>query len=256
MTLSVSAVHPADPAEQPTYPFENPALLRELAAALRQQHNPFWISDGRVISCRDGEHPFQAGLPGRAVYCPSTLPEHLGDPAFRQTYGTRYALYGGSMANGISSEEMVIALGKAGLMGSFGAGGCLPARVEKAIHAIREALGDLPFCFNLINSPYEPALETRTTDLYLQHGIRVIEASAYLSLTKNLVRYRAAGLSQNPDGSVRIRNRIIAKVSRKEVAGKFLQPADPALISQLLEEGCFGEETARLLPRVPMADDV
>ena len=37
------------------------------------------------------------------------------------------------MANAIASEEMVIALGKAGFMGSFGAAGISPARLEAAI---------------------------------------------------------------------------------------------------------------------------
>jgi PfaD family protein len=160
------------------------------------------------------------------------------------------------MANGISSEELVIALGKAGLMGSFGAGGCLPARVEKAIDRIQNELRDLPFLFNLINSPFEPALETRTAELYLKHGIHAIEASAYLTLTSNLVWYRLAGLSQLPDGSVQVDNRIIAKLSRKEVAQKFLQPADLNIANQLLAEGKVTEEQIRLSQLVPMADDV
>ncbi len=260
MIIRDPAVHPAaentGAGEQTHLLFENSVPEQQLAAALQQLQNPFVISGGRVISCPDGEIHLPAALPGTSAYCPEISPEDLGDPGFKHTYNTRYALYGGSMANGISSEQMVIALGQAGFMGSFGAGGCLPARVEKAIHTIRETLGNQPYCFNLINSPYEPALEARAADLYIQYGIRVIEASAYLTLTKSLVRYRAAGLSQNPDGSIRIGNRIIAKVSRKEVAGKFLQPAEPALVAQLIQEGCFDEETARLLQRVPMADDV
>ncbi len=44
----------------------------------------------------------------------------LGDAEFRKTHGTQYAYYAGAMANGIASEEMVIALGKEGILGSFG----------------------------------------------------------------------------------------------------------------------------------------
>ena len=49
--------------------------------------------------------------------------EDFGDPEFKRTYGLRYALYGGAMANGIASADMAIALGKAGCMGSYGSGG-------------------------------------------------------------------------------------------------------------------------------------
>ncbi len=141
-------------------------------------------------------------------------------------------------------------------MGSFGAGGLSPDRIEKAIHTIQAALKDKPYLFNLLNSPFEPALEQRTTDLYLKHGIHAIEASAYLTVTPNLVRYRASGLSQLPDGSIKVENKIIAKVSRKEVASKFLQPASEEILTQLVTEGKITEEQARLARNVPMADDI
>ena len=52
------------------------------------------------------------------------LPAHrLGSAAFRSAHGVRYAYMAGAMANGIASEEMVIALGQQGFLGSFGAGG-------------------------------------------------------------------------------------------------------------------------------------
>jgi len=160
------------------------------------------------------------------------------------------------MANAIASEEFVIALGNSGFMGSFGAGGCVPARIEKAINTIKEALPGKPYAFNLINSPFEPALEQRSAELYLKYGINIIEASAYLNVTKNLVRYRASGLTQNSDRSIAIGNHIIAKVSRKEVASKFLQPAADEILNQLVSEGAITELQAKLAKLVPMADDI
>ncbi|MCE5209124.1 MAG: PfaD family polyunsaturated fatty acid/polyketide biosynthesis protein [Chloroflexi bacterium] len=215
---------------------------------ITDQNNPYSSNQG-ALSIPD--HPSKL-----VAFCSSLKPEDLGEQSFKKTYGVNYALYGGSMANGISSEDFVIALGNSGFMGSFGAGGCLPARMEKAINIIKEALPDKPFSFNLLNSPFEPALEARTTELYLRFGIRTIEASAYLNLTSNLVWYRASGLSQFPDGSIKIANRIIAKVSRKEVASKFLQPADPRIVSQLVEDGKLNQDQARLSQLVPMADDI
>ncbi|HMP41572.1 MAG TPA: hypothetical protein PKA05_14425, partial [Roseiflexaceae bacterium] len=46
-------------------------------------------------------------------------PERLGSAAFRAAYGLRYAYAAGAMANGIASEELVIALGQQRLLASF-----------------------------------------------------------------------------------------------------------------------------------------
>lgn len=183
-------------------------------------------------------------------------PSEFGDPTFLKTYGVKYPLYGGAMANGIASADFVIALGKEGFMGSYGAGGLLPQKIEPAILRIQETLENKPFAFNLINSPFEPSLEEHTVDLYIKHGIHVIEASAYLSITRNLAYYRAAGLSLNEDGSINIANHLIAKISRKEVALKFLEPAPEEMLKQLLGEGKISSEQARLALMVPMADDI
>ncbi|MDF1515248.1 MAG: PfaD family polyunsaturated fatty acid/polyketide biosynthesis protein, partial [Anaerolineae bacterium] len=125
-----------------------------------------------------------------------------------------------------------------------------------AINSVQQALPDGPYAFNLIHSPAEPALEKGAVDLYLQHGVHVIEASAYISLTPHVVRYRAAGLSQNPDGRVRIGHRIIAKLSRREVAVQFMQPAPVTILTELVQQGYIDHQQAKLAARVPMADDV
>jgi len=196
-----------------------------------------------------GDFPF-------VTLIPRLLAQDLGSARFKATYGTQYALYGGAMANGISSEQMVIEMGRAGMMASFGAGGLLPARIEDAIVKIKAALPNSPYLFNLLNSPYEPLLEKRAVDLYLKHGIQVIEASAYLGMTRGLVRYRASGLSVDQQGAVVIGNRIIAKVSRKEVARHFLSPAPQDMLNKLVEDGEITTQQAELARLVPMADDI
>ncbi|HOR56649.1 MAG TPA: PfaD family polyunsaturated fatty acid/polyketide biosynthesis protein [Flexilinea sp.] len=190
------------------------------------------------------------------AYCFPFTPEMFGDADFKRSYGLKYALYGGAMANAIASEEMVISLGNSGFMGSFGAGGMSLSAIEKAIYRIREALKDKPYAFNLINNPFDSEMEQKTAELYIQNGIHVVEASAYLTINSSLVRYRAAGLKQLPDGSVEIGNKLIAKVSRKEVASQFLQPAPEEILSRLLSEGKLTEEQVRLAKSVPMADDI
>ena len=120
------------------------------------------------------------------------------------------------MANGIASADLVISLGKANLLGSFGAAGLIPSRVKEAIDQIQSALGDKTYAFNLIHSPTEKALEEGAVKLFLENNIRVVEASAYLDLTEHIVHYRAAGLELDAEGKIVIKNKVIAKLSRKE----------------------------------------
>jgi trans-AT polyketide synthase, acyltransferase and oxidoreductase domains len=187
---------------------------------------------------------------------PPVSENQFGNPGFLRDYGVKYALYIGAMANAITSVEMVIAAGKAGMLASFGAAGLSMAKLEESILQIKAALPNGPFACNLINNIYEPVIEEQTVALYLKHQVRVIEASAYLRLSANIVHYRAAGLSRNADGSVKIANRIIAKVSRKEVAEKFIQPAPERILNELVQQGKITAEQADLAKLVPVADDV
>ena len=180
----------------------------------------------------------------------------LGDPLFRKTYGTSYAYYVGAMAAGIASEEMVIALGKKGFLGSFGAAGLLPGQVKEAISQIQQALPNGPYLFNLIHSPIEPALERECVDLYLAHGVHSVEAAAYLDLTPHVVRYRVAGLGLNAKNQIEIRNRIVAKISRNEVAAKFMEPPPRRILKLLVEQRLITEQQAVLSEKIPMADDI
>ena len=180
----------------------------------------------------------------------------LGDPEFMRAYGINMAYMTGAMANGIASEELVIASGKVGLLSSFGAAGLVPPRIEEAINKIQHALPNGPYAFNLIHSPSEDAIERGAVDLFLKHGVTTVEASAFLGLTPNIVRYRAAGLRLNAQNQVEIGNRVIAKISRTEVASKFMMPAPAKILQQLLSEGSITEEQARLAANIPMADDI
>ena len=233
-----------------------------IAARLRDLSRPCYVIEngrGLGVTSKGQLRPAKTGETTGTVILAvaSPLPaRRFGDPAFQATYGLDYAYMTGAMANAIASEEMVVALGKARLLGSFGAGGLPPRRLEAAIHAIQAALPDGPYAFNLIHSPNEPALERGAVELYLKHGVRTIEASAYLRLTPHVVRYRAAGLALDADGRIAIRNRIIAKLSRREVAAQFLAPAPPKMLQQLMAAGHITEQQARLAERVPMADDI
>lgn len=182
--------------------------------------------------------------------------EQLGDDAFKKAHATRYAYYAGAMANGIASEELVIALGKAGFLCSFGAAGLVKSRVEEAIKRIQKELPKGPYAFNLIHSPNEPALEKGNVDLFLSYGVKTVEASAYMALTEHIVHYRVAGLQKGEAGKVIRNNRVIAKVSRMEVAIRFMEPAPERILDKLLEKGLITAEQKLLASKVPMADDI
>ncbi|MFK7807043.1 MAG: PfaD family polyunsaturated fatty acid/polyketide biosynthesis protein [Saprospiraceae bacterium] len=211
---------------------------------------------GRIGVANGGELVSSGrGLQVLAMMPPMTA-EQLGDPTFRTDYNLKYAYKTGAMANGIASAELVIAIGKAKLLGSFGAAGLVPKRVNEAIEQIQNALPTETYAFNLIHSPVEEALEAGAVKLFLERGVRVVEASAFLALTKYIVHYRVAGLSEAADGSVVRNNKVIAKISRKEVATHFMQPAPDEFLTILLQEGKITPKQAELAKRVPMADDI
>ncbi len=187
---------------------------------------------------------------------PPISTQNLGDPNFLSFHGVKYAYATGAMAGGIASEEMVIALGKAKILSSFGAGGLSPNRLEAAIKCIQDELGSGPYAFNLIHSPNDPAIERRAVDLFLKYGVRTIEASAFLDLTPNIVYYRASGLGLKAGNQIEIKNKVIAKISRREVASKFLQPAPPKILKELVEQGLISELQATLAAKLPIADDI
>ncbi|MFK8007417.1 MAG: PfaD family polyunsaturated fatty acid/polyketide biosynthesis protein [Saprospiraceae bacterium] len=235
--------------------FDAAAIQEKLSAT----DKPCYIMQdfrGRIGASNDGELVSEGrGLQVLAMTNPMTAAQ-LGDPSFQKDYNLKYSYKTGAMANGIASEDLVIAIGKAGFLGSFGAAGLVPARVLQAIEKIQGALPTQSYAFNLIHSPNEPALEEGAVKLFLERGVTVVEASAFLALTENIVHYRVAGLSEDADGNVVTKNKVIAKISRKEVAAPFMQPAPERFLTALLEKGKITPAQAKLATRVSMADDI
>lgn len=208
--------------------------------------------EGELVAgpSRNGAYPLIATLP-------AVFPEWLGDRSFCEVHRVRFPYATGAMANGIATPALVIAVARAGMLGFFGAAGLAPARVEQALVEIEAALGpELAWGSNLIHSPHEPDLEDAIVDLYLRRGVTCVDASAFMRLTPAVVRYAASGLSSAGDGRVVRRNRILAKLSRPEVAERFLSPAPGALLEALVAKGALTRAEATLAARVPLADDV
>ncbi|MFD9561274.1 enoyl-CoA hydratase/isomerase [Streptomyces sp. NPDC059994] len=184
-------------------------------------------------------------------------PEALGNARFREAHGVRYAYAAGAMYKGIASVELVTAMGRAGLLSFFGTGGLGLDTIDDALTRIRRELDQgQAFGVNLLSNPQEPDLEMRTVELYLRHGVRTVEASAYIRPTLPLVRYRLAGLSRDAAGNVVQDHHIVAKVSRAEVAERFLRPAPPELVRELAERGLVTAEQAELGAGLPLAQDL
>jgi PfaD family protein len=197
----------------------------------------------------DGEHEIVAAAPPLG-------PERLGSAAFTEAHGLRYAYMSGAMANGIASADLVVAMARAGFLGSYGAAGLLPEAVEKALVRFRDEIPGLGYACNLIHSPSEERLERTAVDLFLKYGVPCVEASAFLALTPHLVRYRLAGLRAGGPYGVIAGNKVIAKISRPELAELFMRPAPEAMVRALVAEGAITPEQARLAERVPLADDI
>lgn len=208
------------------------------------------LAEGGAIGF-DGDE----GLPlaGYAAPCP---PEQLGDAAFRADHQLKYAYVTGAMANGIGSADIVEAMSRAGMLGFFGSAGLAPDIVEQNVVRLKQNLGDAPWGVNFIHSPADPTVEKAIVELYIKHGVRLVEASAFLDLTANIARYRVHGIHRGASGNVVAPNRVIAKVSRVEVATKFMSPPPEKILHELVAAGHITAEQADLAAHIPMAADI
>lgn len=181
----------------------------------------------------------------------------LGSAAFKQRYGLEYAYLLGGMNDGISSSELVVQAGKTGCLAFLGAGGMKPAELAEAIRHIRRELGNSKSIGVAVTyHPIYPNREEELLDLLLREKIQLVEASSYLTLTPALVKYRLLGLTRAEDGTVHRANRIIAKVSRPDIATLFMLPAPARIVDKLLADRQITAEQAELARLVPVADDL
>lgn len=197
-----------------------------------------------------GDHDLMATLP-------ALFPEWLGDRSFNEQHGVRFPYVAGEMANGIATTAMVIAMARAEMCGFFGAAGLGLPRVRDAVDELVSTLGDrAPWGVNLIHSPNEPALEDAAAALMIERRVPRISASAFMALTPAVVRCAAAGLSVDASGRVRRARQLFAKISRVEVATRFLSPAPAEILRGLVAAGHLTHAEAELAARVPIAEDV
>jgi len=188
---------------------------------------------------------------------PRITAQSLGSQTFRRRFGLAYSYVSGAMYRGIASPQLVVRMAKSGFMGFFGSGGFSVEEIARALDEIQSQLPNgEPYGMNLLASYGEPALELETVKLYLNRRVRNVEAAAFTQPTPSLVFYRVSGLREEPQGRIVCDNRIMAKVSRPEVAEAFMSPAPRPLVEQLLRDSMITREQAELAARVPLSHDI
>ncbi len=195
--------------------------------------------------------------PDECFRIPPVYPEWLGDRGFTAVHNTRFAYVVGEMARGIATPEMVVAAAKAGLLGFYGSAGLPLTEVRVGIEKIKAALPSPEFTWgaNLIHSPQQPDMERAVVDLFLETQVKRVSASAFMQLSPEIVRYSAQGLRRSGDRIER-HTHVFAKVSRVEVAEKFMSPAPVEMLRELVAKGDISEQQAQLAALVPVAADI
>ena len=230
--------------------------------ALYALHKPFSVvaKNNQLYIAQNGSPTYSSAPPSDSqlplvAHCPALSLSSLGSSAFKNRYQLRYPYVLGAMANAITSVEMVRKAGENGMLGFFGAGGLNLDVLSNAADQLFTYLPNGNFGFNLLHNPNEPNLEMATVELYLQKNIRHICASAYLNLSLPLVRYRVSGIYEE-NGAIICPHKVIGKVSRLEVATRFLSPPPQKMLSELVAMGHISPTQARLATHVSMADDI
>lgn len=205
----------------------------------------------------DGHMPAGAPQGDLVAVLPPLYPEWLGDRAFCATHGARFPYVVGEMARGIATPRMVIEGVRAGCMAFYGSAGLSLPEIEKGVREIQAAVGAASaWGANLIHSPQEEGMEIATIDLFHRLGVACISASAFMRLQPAIVLFAAKGLRRRADGTVERAGRILAKVSRREVARQFLEPPPEAMLRALVTAGKLSAAEADLAATLPVAEDI
>ncbi|WP_431822733.1 ACP S-malonyltransferase [Burkholderia sp. F1] len=241
------------------------AVLTRMVDEIRKTATPLVVEPepavAASVSASTAAAPAPATVPAQAA--PVAGPraplsaETLGSALFRERFGTRYAYVSGAMYRGIAAPKLVVRMGKAGFAGFFGTGGLSFDEIEAGIRYIQgELRNGEAYGLNLLANYAYPELERQTIELYLRHGVRLIEAAAFMQVTPALVLFKLKGLGRGTDGRIESRHRIMAKISRPEVAEAFMSPAPAHIVQQLLKEGQVTAEQAELAKQVPVSEDI
>lgn len=181
----------------------------------------------------------------------------LGSEKFRNYFGVKYAYTVGSMYKAISGVDLVKKMANSGFLAFYGTGGVSNEQLQKDLSQLKEEVSnDKIFGVNMLYQEGNSDKEKALVDIILRSGIKIVEASAYLMITQELIRYRLQGIHKNEYGEPCVKNKLIAKVSRPEIAKLFLAAPPAAQVEKLRVEGVITGEEAALAPYIRMADAI
>ncbi|WP_244169796.1 ACP S-malonyltransferase [Paenibacillus helianthi] len=231
-------------------------VLTKLVDQIRKEAPPLDMLQGGDLEDSQPEQD-EWKQAGNAPTSASITAADLGDAEFKRDYGLKAAYYAGGMHHGISSVEMTARLSKSGYLGFIGTKGLGIPQIADMIQSLQlELNGKHTYGVNVVHDPFDPHKEKAVFELLLHHRVKVLEVASFIGITRSLVLYRAAGLNREADGSITAGNKLIAKVSRPEVAEAFMSPAPEPLLHKLLQDNSITAEQADRLRSMPMADDV
>ncbi len=233
------------------------AVLTKMTDEITSKCTPIRDTEVMRKSQEEAKGTKELSAPGKVSKNGSERSLKLGSEDFRKDYGIAYSYVAGAMYKRTASKEMVIRMGKAGMLAYLGTGGLSLSEMEEDICCIQsELLPGQAYGMNLLHNMSEPDFEMKTVELFLRKGIKNIEAAAYMQMTEPLVYFHVAGLSMNMHGKVINNHNILAKVSRPEVARAFMSPAPEKLLHRLMEKGKITQKQAMMARSVPMSYDI
>jgi trans-AT polyketide synthase/acyltransferase/oxidoreductase domain-containing protein len=105
----------------------------------------------------------------------------LGSEEFKKDYNLKYAYLTGGMYRGVASKELVVKIGKAGMMGFLGTGGVELSQVESDIKFIQKKLTKKQaYGVNVVHNPNDPKKEEELIDIILANNVKVVERQHFL----------------------------------------------------------------------------
>lgn len=174
--------------------------------------------------------------------------------SFCELFRVKHAYVSGSMYRGIASPALVIRMAKAGYLSFYGTGGLSKEKIKEDILTIQKAISsEHSFGANLLANFLQPHKEMETVELFLQLGIRIIEASAFVTITPALALFAIKGLYRNHHGHISSRHHIFAKISRPATAHMFMNSVPEKLIQELLSSGKITQEETTMALNYPVS---
>jgi len=148
-------------------------------------------------------------------------------------------------------------MAKAGMLAYLNTEGLALKEIEQQINSIQSVLRpNQVYGVGLAHQSANSELEMQLVELYLQKGIKNIEATDFLQLTEALVYFHVSGLATNQEGNIIRHHRILAKIDRPEVAEEFMRPAPEKILNRLFKTGKITLATLELAKQVPISEDI